>query len=112
METQKWLKRTKISFLVFLGCCLLLCVYLFYYEYTQDNRLWLFGLIGMCGWMFNPVPLIFSTVGFLRYRAERKNSEFRALVGKRWLYFPMTILGYAAVWYWTCFCFVRLTGGV
>ena len=39
METQKWLKRTKISFLVFLGCCLLLCVYLFYYEYTQDNRL-------------------------------------------------------------------------
>ena len=59
METQKWLKRTKISFLVFLSCCLLLCVYLFYYEYTQDNRLWLFGLIGMCGWMFNPVPLIF-----------------------------------------------------
>ena len=110
MKTQKWLKRTKVSFLVFICCCLLMCFYLLYYKHTKDNRLALAGMIGMCGWLLNPTPLIFSVVGFLRYLAERRNAESCALVGNRWLYFLVTILGYIAIWYWTCCHFVWLTG--
>ena len=112
MKTLKWLKRSKISFLLFLGGCLLMCFYLYYYKITLDNRWWGFGMIGMCGWILNPFPLIFAVVGFLRYLSERREAEVRTAVGIQWLYFPGIILGYAVVWYWSCCHFVWLTGGV
>lgn len=105
MKTRKTLRMTG---LIQLACCLIMLLdmgLLAFYANTQipvpEGSVWfelldLFGGLAALLW-FTPAAVICLTVNLLAFLDERKDPEQRRVIGKRWLWIPVSFLGTLAV---------------
>ena len=105
MKTRKTLRMTG---LIQLACCLIMLLdmgLLSFYAHTQipvpEGSLWfefldLFGGLGAILW-FTPAAVICLTINLLAFLDDRKDPEERRVIGKRWLWIPVSFLGTLAV---------------
>ena len=63
-------------------------------------------------WSINPIVLIISLVGIIKYCIERKNVEKRKIIGRRWLWFVVCNIVTFFMWITSILFWVHFTGGV
>lgn len=105
MKTKKTLRTTC---LIQLAYCLILLLdmgLLSFYANTQipvpEGSVWfafldLFGGLGALLW-FAPIAVICLAVNLFAFLDDRKDPEQRKVIGKRWLWIPVSFLGTLAV---------------
>ena len=101
MKTRKTLRMTG---LIQAACCLIMLLdmgLLSFYAHTRipvpEGSLWfefldLFGGLGAILW-FTPAAVICLVVNLLAFLDDRKDPEQRRVIGKRWLWIPVSFLG-------------------
>ena len=105
MKTKKTLR---ITCLIQATCCLVMLLDFgssAYYANTQipvpEGSVWfacldLFGGLGALLW-FAPIAVICLAVNLFAFLDDRKDPEQRKVIGKRWLWIPVSFLGTLAV---------------
>ena len=105
MKTRKTLRMTG---LIQLACCLVMLLDFgssAYYANTQipvpEGSVWfafldLFGGLGALLW-FAPIAVICLAINLFVFLDDRKDPEQRKMIGKRWLWIPVSFLGTLAV---------------
>lgn len=105
MKTRKTLRMTG---LIQLACCLIMLLdmgLLSFYAHTRipvpEGSVWfafldLFGGLGALLW-FAPIAVICLAINLFAFLDDRKDPEERRVIGKRWLWIPVSFLGTLAV---------------
>jgi len=116
IKTLKYIKRTKyVSVLYFLFCFISIMLFVIHdYQYATYNNRELFDIATLTAylWLVNPMVVIISVVGFIKYLIERKDKRKREQIGRKWVAFIWWNLGTTVAWLVSAICFVHITGGV
>ena len=112
MKNENCLRWTIIHFAIFLTFVLLSSLSLLLYRFTLSELGFGFGRILMYGWMLNPLPICFAVIGLGRYLLTRKEKGVRSAVGRRWLIYPVVMIGSVFLWCVFAGIHVACTGGV
>ena len=111
MNTLKWIRKCKKHFLIFALACAVSNSG-FYLNYVMPKDLFFgIGLYSMLLWAVNPLPLIYSVKGLLHYCRDRKDEDYRTIIGKKWLALPAILLISVILYYLSAGIMVALTGG-
>ncbi len=109
----KWTKYTALAYLLF--CSFSIVLFLIHdYQYSTFHNVKLFELatLSLSLWLFNPMVLIVSILGVLKYLKERRDIRKKNQIGKKWKAFIFWNVSTAIVWTISTICFVYITGGV
>lgn len=111
MDTLKLIKQAKLHFIIF-ACACIISNFGFYLNHVIPKDLFFgIGLYGMLLWAINPLPLIYSLKGLLRFRMDRKCEDNRTIIGRKWLVLPSILLGSTVLYCVSAGIMVALTGG-
>lgn len=114
LKTLKYLKRTKYVTLLYLFFCLfsLVAVYSSEFQMLNSIRYFKFAAATLLLWATNPMVFIVSLLGFKAYFVERKDTEKRNMIGKKWILFFLWNIVVVVAWYISLFFWIYFTGGV
>ena len=118
IKTIKYIKRTKhVSLFYFLLCFISIMLFVIhnYQQITYDyfnQKLFSVAMLSVYLWLLNPMVLLVSAVGFMTYIKERKDSQKRNQIGKKWVAFIFWSVACVIAWLISGGCVVQLTGGV
>ena len=116
IKTLKYIKRTKyVSVLYFLFCFISIMLFVIHdYQYATYNNRELFDIatLTVYFWLINPMVLIVSVTGFVKYLIERTDKIKREQIGRKWIAFLLWNVGTIIAWLISGICLVHITGGV
>lgn len=116
IKTLKYIKRTKyVSVLYFLLCFISIMLFVIHdYQYAIYNNWKLFNIATLTVylWLVNPMVLIVSVIGFIKYLIERRDKRKREQIGRKWVAFLLWNAGTIIAWLITGICLALITGGI
>ena len=113
MKTLQALRRAAIWSGVFCFFCVLstVCFAIYYYFDVSYDFVGV-GMLSVYGWMVNPLALISCIRCLKAYLKERKDSEAREIIGKRWIWIFILPAITTVLWLAGGVLLVAFTGGV
>ena len=112
MKTLKALKITSILNSIFCIFCVASTVCFAFAEYFSFEIFFAIGMILLLGWMINPVGIISFQICITVFIEERKQSQAKKLIGKKWIWIFIWPIITTVFWVIGGLLFVKFTGGV
>ena len=82
------------------------------YEYYNVYTLFGIGVIAVYGWMVNPFAIISCFRCFKVYLTERKNPNYKQIIGIKWIWIFLFPIITTFLWLLGGVLFIEFTGGV
>ncbi len=112
MKTLKWLKLSFIWQAIYVVFCVASITCFEIYHVNDQRLLFNIGMLLILGWFANPVGIVTPIVGMTNYFIEKKNTENKAIIGWKWIWFIMLFLFDTLLYMLAGARFVNITGGV